>query len=76
MKKRSHCDRSKNRSRKQSNTAALMALCIMGGLISVVLGTMSHRPSVMGIGGLTAGLGLSLSYRHYQSLNQGSSKRQ
>ena len=76
MSKRSRYDKSKNRSRKQNNIAVLMAMCVIAGLGSIVLGSMSRQPAVIGAGTVAAGLGLTISYQHYQSLNPASKRTQ
>lgn len=73
MSKRSSYDRTKNRSLKQNNFAVLMAMCVIAGVGSIVLGSMSNDPntaaSAIG-GGLTAsGVGLLKFYEKYQDLN-------
>ena len=69
MSKHKNTDRTKNRTRKQQNYAVLMAMCIVAGIGSVVIGAMNSNPAVLGVGTVSAGIGLSAAYSNYQSLN-------
>ena len=77
MSKKSHYDRTKNRARKQQNYAVLMALCVVAGVGSVVIGSMCNNPTAFAIGTATAGIagvGTIGAYNGYQSLHPNSKR--
>ena len=73
MSKRSSYDRTKNRTVKQNNFAALMAMCVIAGIGSIVIGAMSNDSKVVAgtiSGGLIASsIGMTEFYGRYQNLN-------
>ena len=77
MSKKSHYDRTKNRVRKHNNYAVLMAMCVIAGIGSIVIGSMYNDPAAFAIGTASAGIagvGTVGAYNGYKSLHP-SSKR-
>ena len=73
MSKKSSYDRTKNRNVKQNNFAVLMAMCIIAGIGSVVIGAMSNDSKIaagtIGGGLIASSIGMTEFYGRYQNLN-------
>ena len=70
MSKKKAKHRTPNKAQRRNNLAVLMAMCVIAGLGSVVIGSMSQDPQVAAStigGGITAsGIGLLKFYGKYQ----------
>ena len=61
----------KNKFHKPDSYATLMALCVVAGLGSVVIGSLAHCPTGALIGTVASGWGLSSAYNAYQATQRG-----
>ena len=69
MSKRKNKHRTPTKAHRQNNLALLMAMCVIAGLGSIVIGSMSNDPqtaaTTIGVGTTASGIGLLRFYGKY-----------